>query len=90
MATDEPDIEWVVVAAPTWLHEALFLKSVLESAAIEATIPDEYTLGVQPLYSNMIGGARVLVRATDRTRAEELLRSVDAQPGPAPEDDSTT
>ena len=76
----EPNIEWVVAATSTWLHEALFLKSVLESAGIEAMIPNEYTLSVQPLYSNMLGGAQVLVRAEDKTRAEELLQSVESQP----------
>ena len=53
-------------------------------------IPDEYTLGVQPLYSNLLGGARVTVRAQDKSQAEELLRSVEAQPEPSPEDDSAT
>jgi hypothetical protein len=77
---DEPNIEWVVATTSTWLHEALFLKSVLESAGIDAMIPNEYTLSVQPLYSNMLGGAQVLVRAEDKTRAEELLQSVESQP----------
>ena len=76
----EPNIEWMVAATSTWLHEALFLKSVLESAGIDAMIPNEYTLSVQPLYSNMLGGAQVLVRAEDKTRAEQLLQSVESQP----------
>ena len=84
----DPKVEWVVAAAPTWLHEALFLKSVLESAGIEVMIPNEYTLGVQPLYSNLLGGAQVLVPAGDKARAEELLRSVESQPEPDPSDDS--
>ena len=78
----DPNVEWVVAATRTWLHEALFLKSVLESAGIETMIPDEYTLGVQPLYANLLGGARVLVPAKDKARAEELLRSVETQPDP--------
>lgn len=85
-----PDGEWVVVATSTWLHEALFLKSVLESAGLEAMIPNEYTLGVQPLYSNLLGGAQVMVHADDRTQAEELLRSAEAQPGPERWDDPAT
>ena len=83
-----PNVEWVVAATPTWLHEALFLKSVLESAGIEAMIPNEFTLGVQPLYSNLLGGAQVLVRAEDKARADELLRSVESQPESAPDDDT--
>jgi hypothetical protein len=64
-----------------WLHEAQFLKSVLDVAAIEAVIPNEHTLGVQPLYANMLGGARVLVRADDLERATELLDSQVGLPG---------
>jgi hypothetical protein len=86
--TDDPNVEWVVAATPTWLHEALFLKSVLESAGIEAMIPNEYTLGVQPLYSNLLGGAEVFVRVEDKARAEELLQSVESQPEPVPGDDT--
>lgn len=82
---DEPNIEWVVATTSTWLHEALFLKSVLESAGIDAMIPNEYTLSVQPLYSNMLGGAQVLVRAEDKTRAEELLQSIESQPEADPD-----
>ena len=78
--SSDPNVEWVVIDTSTWLHEALFLKSVLESEGIEAMIPNEYTLGVQPLYSNLLGGAQVLVRAEDKARAEELLRSVESQP----------
>jgi hypothetical protein len=85
--SDDRNVEWVVAATSTWLHEALFLKSVLESAGIEAMIPNEYTLGVQPLYSNLLGGAQVMVRADDKARAEELLRSVESQPESSPGDD---
>ena len=67
--------EWVEVRSFNWLHEAQFIKSVLESAGIEAMIPDEHTLGVQPLYGPLLGGARVLVRADDLTRATELLET---------------
>jgi hypothetical protein len=84
----DANVDWVVAATSTWLHEALFLKSVLESAGIEAVIPNEYTLGVQPLYSNLLGGAQVLVRAADKPRAEELLQSAAPQPEPDPGDDA--
>ena len=85
--SSDPNVEWVVTATPTWLH---VLKSVLESAGIEAMIPNEYTLGVQPLYSNLLGGAQVLVRAEDKTRADELLQSVEAPPESAPDDDTAS
>jgi hypothetical protein len=69
------DTEWIEVRSCTWLHEAHFLKSVLEGAGIEVRIPNEHTLGVQPAFGFLLGGVRVLVRPDDRERAEELLAS---------------
>jgi hypothetical protein len=69
------DTQWVEVRSCMWLHEAEFFRSVLEAAGIESTIPNEYTLGVQPLYANLLGGLRVLVRREDVDRAREVLDS---------------
>jgi hypothetical protein len=80
--------EWVVAATCTWLHEAQFLKSVLESVGIIATIPDEHTLGVQPLYSNLLGGARILVQAADLSQAQEVLESSAIEPTVSDPDDA--
>lgn len=84
----ETSNDWVEVRRCNWLHEALFLQSVLDAAGIEAAIPDEHTLGVQPLYSNALGGARLLVRAEDLERASEILNSTNepSQPNPDAED----
>ena len=73
----ETSNDWVEVTRCNWLHEALFLQSVLDAAGIDATIPDEHTLGVQPLYSNALGGVRLLVRAEDLERASEVLNTTD-------------
>jgi hypothetical protein len=67
------DEQWVEVRNCNWLHEAHFLKSVLEADGIEVLIPDEHLLGVQPLYANAVGGARVLVRSADLQRAARSL-----------------
>ena len=67
--------EWVEVRSVLWLHEAAFLKSVLDGAGIEAMIPNEEMLGIQPLFGNLLGGVRVLVRPEDLERATELLDS---------------
>lgn len=67
--------EWVEVWNCAWLHEAQFLTSVLESAGIPSMIPDQYTLGVQPLYAPALGGVRILVHAEDLERARELLKA---------------
>jgi hypothetical protein len=70
---------WVEVRSCAWLHEAQFLKSVLAGAGIEAMIPNEHTLGVQPLYAVALGGIRVLVKTEDADRAREVLDSADAR-----------
>ena len=67
--------DWVEIRSCTWLHEAAFFKSVLDAAGIEAVIPNEQTLGVQPLYGQLVGGVRVLVRESDRKQAAKLLDS---------------
>lgn len=74
------DTLWVEVRSCHWLHEAQLLKSVLESAAIDALIPDEHTLGIQPLYGPALGGVRILVRADDLQRARELLDTAPTSP----------
>lgn len=68
--------QWVEVRNCNWLHEAYFVKSVLEGDGIEVMVPDEHLLGAQPLYANAIGGARVLVHSADLQRAIEILDSV--------------
>lgn len=80
------DADWVEVRSVPWLHEAAFLRSVLDAAGIEAMIPNEQTLGVQPLYGNLLGGVRVLVRFEDAERARELLDSA-AIPDPSARDE---
>ena len=81
--------DWVQVRNCNWLHQAQFLKSVLESEGIDVQLPDEHVLGVQPFYGAAIGGVRVMVRPADLRRATELLESVaDTVPPGAPDDDA--
>jgi hypothetical protein len=79
--------EWVEVRSCNWLHEAQFLKSLLESAGIEVLIPDEYLLGVQPFYAPALGGVRVRVPSDDLERAVELI-DADAMPPEGSDGDS--
>lgn len=86
-SSPEMEAGWVEVRSCAWLHEAQFLKSVLAGAGIEATIPNEHTLGVQPLYAVALGGVRVLVRPEDAERARDVLDST-ATGTDASDDDS--
>jgi len=70
----------VTVRSCNWLHEAEFVKSVLAAEGIEADIPDEHTMGVQPLYGAAIGGVRVRVCQEDFARATEALAAVLEKP----------
>jgi hypothetical protein len=67
--------EWVEIRRCTWLHQAELLRSVLESAGLEVLIPNEHTIGVQPLLGVGLGGVQLLVRPSDVERAEKLLES---------------
>jgi hypothetical protein len=63
------------------LDEALWFRSVLEEAGIEALIPDEHTLGL-PLAPEMEAGTvRVLVRSGDLEKALDVLAA-----NPMPDD----
>ena len=65
--------EWTVLRHCGSLQEAEFVRSLLDTEGLEAEIPDEYALGVNPGFTNAFGGARVLVHAEDLVRAQELL-----------------
>jgi len=67
--------EWVEVRSCAFLHEAEFVKSLLEAEGIEVFLPDEYTLGVDPGLAPGFGGVRILVRHEDLSRAREVLDS---------------
>jgi hypothetical protein len=68
--------ELVTVHNANWLHQALFVKTVLEGDGIEAYVPDEHTVSVDPALATALGGIRVMVRASDEARARDVLASV--------------
>ncbi len=45
----------------------------LEDEGIVCLVPDEFTVIMNPLYSNAVGGVRLQVRASDIERAKEVL-----------------
>jgi hypothetical protein len=77
-----PD-EWVLVRNCTTLHEAVFLRSVLEGSEIECFLSDEHMASIRPELSMLLGGVRILVRASDFTRAKEALTLADGADGPS-------
>jgi hypothetical protein len=70
------DDELVTVHNANWLHHALFVKTVLEGDGIEAYVPDEHTVSIDPALATALGGIRVMVRASDEARARDVLTAV--------------
>ncbi len=46
----------------------------LQDAGIHCFLKDEYTVGIDPILSNAIGGIKLTVRKEDAFQAENLLR----------------
>lgn len=70
------DNELVTVHNANWVHDALFVKSVLEGDGIDAFVPDEHTLSVDPALGAALGGVRVQVRTSDAERARRVIAAV--------------
>jgi len=55
--------------------EANIVKGLLESNDIFCFLQDEHSIGINPLYSNAMGGIKLMVRVEDEQRAYALLAS---------------
>lgn len=65
----------VVVARYSFPYQAHIAKGLLESEHILAFVADEHTINMQWLYSNAMGGVRLMVPESARERAELVLRN---------------
>lgn len=63
----------VVVAAYSFPHEAQLARATLEGAGIAALVADDHVVRMNWLFSNAVGGVKVLVRAEDLGAAREIL-----------------
>ena len=63
----------VVVARFSFPYEAHIAKANLASAGIESFIADEHTVNAQWLYSDALGGVRLMVAEEDANQASEIL-----------------
>jgi Putative prokaryotic signal transducing protein len=55
------------------LPEALVAKSILDSAQIDSFLADENVVRIDWFYSNLVGGAKLMVRPEDLEEAAKLL-----------------
>ncbi|MCB0385324.1 MAG: DUF2007 domain-containing protein [Bdellovibrionales bacterium] len=65
-----------VIARFTDEPEAQLAKSFLESQGIHCHLRDRYTIGVNPFYSNALGGLRLTVLKEEAPKARQLLMQV--------------
>jgi predicted RNA-binding Zn-ribbon protein involved in translation (DUF1610 family) len=63
----------VTIARYSTPFEANMAKSMLESAGIPAFVADEYTIGINWLYSNALGGVKLQVPESFASEALDLL-----------------
>jgi hypothetical protein len=71
-----------IVARFTTVGEAEAARSALDAAGIPCRLGDENTIAVQWLYSNAIGGVKVVVAEGDREDVLEVLRNASEQAPP--------
>jgi hypothetical protein len=64
---------WIVVQSFSFPYEAQIAKTQLEAAGIPVRIENEHTINMDWLYSNALGGVRLLVLEGDSEEARTLL-----------------
>src|SRR5687768_1591628 len=68
-------MSWSVIARFTSLGEAESARSALEAAGIGVVLGDENTVSMNWMYSQAIGGVKLLVHDEDRDQALAILAS---------------
>ncbi len=59
--------------------EITLLKSMLEDSGIPVFVKDEFTILMNPLYSNAIGGIKLQVLEEDLEKATEVLKDYESE-----------
>ena len=59
--------------------EITLLKSMLEDSGIPVFVKDEFTILMNPLYSNAIGGIKLQVLEDDIEKATEVLKDFESE-----------
>lgn len=65
-----------LVGSYQYSSEAIIFKGKLESEGVEVYMKDSYTIDANPLYSNAIGGVKLLVSKKDYSKAMEIISQV--------------
>ena len=65
----------IVIATFSFPLEAQIARTSLESAGIKTLVADEHTINMDWLYSNAMGGVRLLVKPEDVDEARQILET---------------
>jgi predicted RNA-binding Zn-ribbon protein involved in translation (DUF1610 family) len=68
--------KWITIATASQPMEAAMIQVALGSHDLDSQLDGEYTIAVDPLLSNAIGGVQVKVAPTDVARAREILAEI--------------
>ena len=66
--------DWPILMSFTYPHEAYLVKGYLASNGIETIIKDELTTQIYSLYSNALGGVKLLAKDSDYKQGIQLLK----------------
>ncbi|MDR2621822.1 MAG: DUF2007 domain-containing protein [Dysgonamonadaceae bacterium] len=66
--------KFITVLTATYGYEIAVIRSRLEAEGITCFIKDEFTVQVNPFYSNAIGGVKLQVKESDLNQAIEILK----------------
>ena len=65
---------WIEAISLTFPTQAHMVQGYLESESIDTMLKDELTSQVNNLYSNAVGGVKVMVREEDYENAQKILQ----------------
>lgn len=88
MDMNEEKEAWRTVETFSWLSEALVLKGMLESAGLEANIPEQHTATIHPIATAM--QVRVQVRASKFEEAVRLMNNQEEEQEDEPAEEAST
>jgi len=69
-------MDFVLLNAYPNYVEAHIAKGVLEEEGIASWLKDEYTVTIDPILTNAIGGIKLMVAKRDVTKAREILETL--------------
>jgi len=78
--TVRPAVEWQRLATYEDPTRANLVAEYLQSQDIDVLLGNEQTIGLNWLYSQLLGGVPLFVPADQEARAQEMLKSLEAPP----------